>query len=118
MMNVPKMNFMNSMSNRMLDREFAMTCLWKIGRYSVRGRLGEGGFGCVYLCDDEQLERVVAVKVPRVREGVRIDGPGGILAEARTLASLDHPNIVSIFDIQLEDDVQPYIVSQSLMARH
>ncbi|MFC1757281.1 SUMF1/EgtB/PvdO family nonheme iron enzyme [Planctomycetota bacterium] len=88
----------------------------RIGRYVVRKLLGSGGFGRVFLCDDEQLERRVALKVPRLANLMQLNGPGGILAEARTLASLDHPNIVKVFDFDFDfesaDNSQPFIVSQ------
>jgi serine/threonine protein kinase len=39
----------------------------QIGRYRVERLLGQGGFGCVYLAHDDQLQRFVAVKVPHAR---------------------------------------------------
>src|SRR4051812_26510660 len=69
----------------------------RIGRYSILGRLGKGGFGRVYLAHDDDLDRPVAIKVPN-RE--RITGPEDVetfVVEARILASLDHPHIVPVF---------------------
>src|SRR4051812_38003230 len=68
----------------------------QVGRYRVRKILGQGGFGVVYLAHDEQLQRLVAIKVPHAR---LVADPGhaeAYLAEARTVASLDHPNIVPV----------------------
>jgi|SRR5579884_3836240 len=65
-----------------------------IGRYRVERVLGKGGFGLVYLAHDDQLQRLVAIKVPH---HPLISTPGdaqAYLTEARTVANLDHPNIV------------------------
>src|SRR5205085_1222828 len=65
--------------------------------------LGEGGFGRVYLAHDDQLSRPVAIKVPRPE---RVSSPRdaeAYLAEARIVASLDHPNIVPVYDVGRSD---------------
>src|SRR5260370_8331796 len=71
----------------------------KIGRYTILGRLGQGGFGRVYLAQDDDLDRPVAIKVPNPD---RISNPEDVetyLAEARTVAKLDHPHIVPVYDV-------------------
>jgi serine/threonine protein kinase len=84
----------------------------RIGRYRVERLLGEGGFGLVYLAHDEQLQRLVAIKVPhRHRVSTPADADA-YLAEARTVASLDHPNIVPVFDVGQTDDGLPFVVSK------
>lgn len=65
------------------------------GRYLVLRRLGRGGFSDVYLAHDHELNRPVAVKRLLLSD---VD-PHFIKEEAKTLASLDHPGIVRIFDI-------------------
>jgi class 3 adenylate cyclase/tetratricopeptide (TPR) repeat protein len=83
------------------------------GRYRVIELVGEGGAGAVYLAHDEQLDRRVAVKVPLV---LRMDVQGDIvrtLREARNLAQLRHPGIVTVFDVGVQDGVC-YIVSDLL----
>jgi serine/threonine protein kinase len=83
-----------------------------IDRYRVEKVLGEGGFGVVYLAQDDQLHRPVAVKVPH-RE--RVSFPEGVeayLAEARILASLDHPHIVPVHDVGTTEDGLPFVVSK------
>jgi serine/threonine protein kinase/formylglycine-generating enzyme required for sulfatase activity/tetratricopeptide (TPR) repeat protein len=83
-----------------------------IGRYRIVKRLGRGGFGRVYLARDDALDRPVAVKVPNPE---RVAGPEDIeeyLAEARTLAKLDHPHIVPVYDVGRTDDRLCYVVSK------
>jgi len=84
----------------------------RIGRYRVERMLGQGGFGIVYLAHDDQLHRPVAIKVPH-RE--RISSPEDVeayLAEARILASLDHPHIVPVHDVGATEDGLPFVVSK------
>ena len=83
-----------------------------IGRYRVIRRLGQGGFGRVYLAHDDELDRPVAIKVPNPE---RVAGPEDVeayLAEARTLARLDHPHIVPVYDVGRTDDGLCYVVSK------
>ena len=84
----------------------------EIGRYRVIRRLGQGGFGRVYLAQDDDLDRAVAIKVPNAE---RVSGPGDVeayLAEARALAKLDHPNIVPVYDVGRTNDGLCYVVSR------
>ena len=66
----------------------------KIGRYRIVRRLGQGGFGRVYLAHDDDLDRPVAVKVPSPERIGRPEDVEAFLVEARVLAKLDHPHIV------------------------
>src|SRR5688572_9428112 len=70
-----------------------------IGRYRVEKRLGQGGFGSVYLAHDDELQRPVAIKVPHSELISRQADLQRYLAEARTVARLDHPNIVPVYDV-------------------
>src|SRR5271169_2092306 len=84
----------------------------EIGRYRVVRRLGQGGFGRVYLAQDDDLDRSVAIKVPNPE---RVSGPADVetyLAEARALAKLDHPNIVPVYDVGRTNDGLCYVVSR------
>jgi serine/threonine protein kinase len=83
-----------------------------IGRYRVERVLGEGGFGKVYLAHDDQLQRLVAIKVPHPGLVARPEGAAAYLAEARTVASLDHPNIVPVHDVGSTQDCPCFIVSK------
>src|SRR5262245_18256266 len=71
------------------------------GRYAVRGYLGKGGFGAVYLGYDDQLDRHVAIKVPK--QDFSEKAAQNFLQEARRIAKLRHPGIVSIFDFGVQD---------------
>jgi serine/threonine protein kinase len=92
--------------------ETALPASHCIGRYAVERILGKGGFGLVYLCRDEQLQRHVAVKVPHLHSKADASVAETYLAEARTIATLDHPNIVPIYDIGSTDALPCYIVSK------
>ena len=82
------------------------------GRYRVVRVLGAGGFGTVYLALDEKLKRQVAVKVPN-RATATGAGFLACLQEAQTLAGLEHPNIVPVYDVVGDDpEVAGYIVSK------
>jgi serine/threonine protein kinase/formylglycine-generating enzyme required for sulfatase activity len=83
-----------------------------IGRYRTKLLLGEGAFGSVWLGYDEELRRSVAIKVPKPE---RFRGPQdaeAYLAEARTVASLDHPHIVPVYDVGRTAEGSIYVVSK------
>ena len=86
--------------------------LTQVGRYQIESILGQGGFAIVYLAHDEQLQRQVAIKVPH---GNLLRGPDEIdayLNEARTVAALDHPNIVPVYDVGTSENCPFFIVSK------
>jgi class 3 adenylate cyclase/tetratricopeptide (TPR) repeat protein len=80
------------------------------GRYVVRGSLGRGGFGEVYLGHDTQLDRQVAIKVMRDESAQAPGAEQQSLREARKLAQLRHPGIVAVHDVGVHEG-QVYIVS-------
>ena len=84
----------------------------RIGRYRIEKVLGKGGFGLVFLAQDEQLNRPVAVKVPHARLISTSADAEAFLAEARTVANLDHPGIVPVHDVGRTDDCPCYIVAK------
>jgi|GEM_PF-4351906 len=84
----------------------------QIGRYRVVRILGEGGFGRVYLAHDDQLNRPVAIKVPRHRRIAKREDMQAYLAEARILATLDHPHIVPVHDVGNTEDGLCFVVSK------
>src|SRR5690349_6636814 len=82
-----------------------------IGRYRVERVLGRGGFGVVWLAHDDQLHRAVAIKVPHRERVSASEDAEAYLAEARILASLDHPHIVPVHDVGTTEDGLPFVVS-------
>ena len=82
------------------------------GRYRLDRVLGEGGFGRVYLGYDEELRRQVAIKVPTKARFQKPEDAEAYLAEARTVASLDHPHIVPVYDMGRTQDGSIYVVSK------
>src|SRR6516225_9879834 len=84
----------------------------RIGRYRIEGVLGHGGFGLVYLAHDEQLRRPVALKVPHRKLLAQPEDAEAYLTEARTVAGLDHPNIVPVYDVGSTEDFPCYVVSK------
>ena len=83
------------------------------GRYSVRDTLGTGGFGTVYLGHDTELDRPVAIKVLRGGSNKPHLEAERFLEEARRLARLSHPGIVTVHDVGVHEG-QVYIVSDYL----
>src|SRR5437764_12083851 len=75
----------------------------QIGRYRIEKVLSKGGFGLVYLAHDDQLQRLVAIKVPHRRLVDRPEAAEAYLTEARTVANLDHPNIVPVHEFLVQE---------------
>ena len=84
----------------------------QVGRYRVEKVLGKGGFGLVYLAHDDQLQRLVAIKVPHAKLVAQITDAEAYLTEARTVANLDHPHIVPVFDVGSTPDCPCFVVSK------
>jgi eukaryotic-like serine/threonine-protein kinase len=79
-----------------------------IDRYRVRERLGQGGMGALFLALDPAIDRLVAIKV------LRVDNPDireRFQREARLAARLQHPNIVTVYDVG-DHDGQPFIAME------
>lgn len=83
-----------------------------IGRYRIERVLGEGGFGLVYLAHDDQLSRPVAIKVPHRKLVDRPEYAEAYLTEARTVANLDHSQIVPVFDVGSTEQFPCFVVSK------
>ena len=79
------------------------------GRYRLEAKLGSGGMSTVYLARDETLDRPVAVKVMHREMSEQPDQLERFRQEARAVAKLSHPNVVSVIDAG-EDGGHPYIV--------
>lgn len=92
--------------------------LGSIGRYQLREVIGSGGFGDVYRAWDPQLEREVAVKIPRKRSKKAVEGTGQSLFEARRAARLDHPCLVPVHDVGMTDDGRPFVVAKLVVGQN
>jgi serine/threonine protein kinase/tetratricopeptide (TPR) repeat protein len=71
----------------------------KLGRYEIRSKIGAGGMGEVYLAEDEQLHRKVALKVLPAEVASNQDRMRRFNQEATAAAALNHPNIAHIYEI-------------------
>jgi predicted ATPase len=78
-------------------------------RYRIVRELGRGGMGVVYLADDLQLGRSVALKFLPVRLAEDRVARALLVAEARAAAMLDHPNVATVFEIGESDDGRMFI---------
>jgi TolB-like protein/predicted Ser/Thr protein kinase len=85
----------------------------KLGRYEIRSLLGAGGMGEVYLAEDTQLGRRVAVKLLSVATATDEQARKRLIREARAAAILDHPNICSVYEVG-EADGRSFIAMQYL----
>jgi serine/threonine protein kinase/beta-lactam-binding protein with PASTA domain len=81
------------------------------GRYEILDRVGGGGMAVVYKTKDLLLHRIVAVKVLRPQYAIDDDFVHRFRREAQAAASLSHPNVVSIYDVGVEEDIH-YIVME------
>lgn len=80
-------------------------------RYRLGEKVGEGGAGVIFKATDEQLGRVVAIKLLTTGAGMSADKRERFRSEARSVARLNHPNIVTLFDYADTAD-QPYLVME------
>lgn len=87
-----------------------------VGKYRILSPLGSGGFGAVYLAEDTWIDKKVAIKVPH-RQTLDF---GELLREPRLLASLSHPNIVTVLTAEKQDNVffivMEYVPGETLEA--
>ncbi len=83
----------------------------RLGPYQIERKIGEGGMGEVYRATDTRLARAVAIKTCRREFGERFQG------EARTIASLNHPHICSIYDVGPNYLVMELLDGETLAAK-
>src|ERR1700752_5443582 len=77
----------------------------KLGSYEIRSPLGAGGMGEVYRATDAKLGRDVALKVLPAEMAQDPERLGRFRREAKALAQLDHPNIVTIYSVEESEGV-------------
>jgi hypothetical protein len=79
-------------------------------RYQIKEKIGQGGLGEVFVALDTQLQREVALKRVRAAEG---QSPDDVLREAKVLSALQHPNILTVFDVG-QDETGPFVITELL----
>lgn len=83
----------------------------RVGRFIIRELVGYGGMGVVYQGYDERLDRMVALKFPKIETVGNRTGRERLIREAKLAAQLDHPNLVKIYEVADSGPVF-YIASQ------
>jgi eukaryotic-like serine/threonine-protein kinase len=93
----------------------------KLGPYEILAFLGAGGMGEVYRARDVRLERIVAIKILKDHEANKSDAKERFEREARTISSLNHPNICHLYDVGEKEGVgflvMEYLDGQTLADR-
>src|SRR5271163_3212314 len=74
----------------------------RLGPFEIVSRIGAGGMGEVYKARDTRLDRVVAIKVLPSEKTGDLERKQRFLQEAKAASALNHPNIVTIYDIGSE----------------
>ncbi|BBG04491.1 MULTISPECIES: serine/threonine-protein kinase [Pseudonocardia] len=92
------------------------------GRYRVDGPLGSGAMGTVWSGFDDVLQRRVALKELKIPDGIpdaeRLELRERIMREARALAGLSHPNVVTVFDVLDSGGDEPLVVMELVPSKN
>ena len=81
-----------------------------ISHYKMFKKLGEGGMGEVYLAEDTNLDRKVALKFLPHHASLDADANARFQREAKAAAALNHPNIATIHSFEEDDDATPIVM--------
>ncbi len=88
-------------------------------RYEIRGKIGQGGLGAVYRGYDTRMKREVAIKRISVNNEdpeLQAESTRQLIKEAGALASLQHPHIVTVYDVGTDED-GPYVVMELIAGK-
>ncbi len=88
----------------------------KIGKFELLETVGRGGSGTVYRATDTELDRIVAVKLPRAGSFVSKEDEDRFMREGRSVAQLRHPGIVPVYEVG-RAGVFPYMASEFVEGR-
>ncbi len=105
--------FSEIISNLMTSRMGQHGGINKVGKYELLSKLSEGSMATVFNAYDTELEREVAIKMLKYELAYNTDFINRFEQEARTIASLNHPNIVNVFEIISEYSTR-FIVMEKL----
>jgi len=79
-------------------------------KYEIVGQIGQGGMGIVYKANDMILARTVAIKVIKANSQAKVEEISRFQLEAKSIAKLDHPNIIRVYEMNVTMDGDPYFV--------
>ena len=106
-------DFAEVMSHLMTSRMAQNGGINRVGKYELRGKLGEGNMSTVFNAWDPELEREVAVKMLKYKLAFNDNFLDRFEQEAKTVASLNHPNIVNVFEV-IDEFSTRFIVMEKL----
>src|SRR5437868_8422533 len=98
-----------------------LTAGTRVGSFVIQALIGAGGMGEVYVAEDVRLRRRVALKV--IPPGLAVDGTAvrRLLNEARAAATLEHPNICTVYEVREADGrgfiAMQYVEGETLASR-
>ena len=88
----------------------------KLGHFTIKEKLGEGGMGVVYEARDEHLDRPVALKLLQEDALAHPAGKQRFVKEAKAASALNHPHIVTIYEIASDAGID-YIAMELIRGR-
>ncbi|MEM7210106.1 MAG: protein kinase [Pseudomonadota bacterium] len=107
-------SFAECMSNLMSERIAENGEIQQVGKYKIRGKLGEGAMAVVFDAYDTELEREVAIKMLKYELAYESEFLQRFEREAKTIAGLQHPHIVNVIEI-IKDYSTSFIVMEKLV---
>ncbi len=105
--------FAEVMSQLMTSRMAQNGGINRVGRYELRSKLGEGNMATVFSAWDAELEREVAIKMLKYKLAYNDKFLDRFEQEAKTIASLNHPNIINVFEV-IDEFSTRFIVMEKL----
>src|SRR3972149_6210377 len=91
-----------------------------VSHYQILEKIGQGGMGVVYKAQDTKLDRFVAIKFLPPQMAATEENKVRFVREAKSAASLSHPNILSVYEIDEENDslfiVMEFVDAETLKA--